>query len=83
MPIAKPSLWGVTSLVLLVGGWVVSVYGENLFRLTRHDAFMGCALIQFVAAVCGVIAAKKQSGLWLVAVLIEGFFWFTSFFYEL
>jgi hypothetical protein len=89
MSLKRPSIWGIASLLLLVVGFGFTSYIEALrdhgrpILVSRDDLYAVCALALFAAAVCGVIAAKKQSGFWLLAVLLEGYLFLLCFFYDL
>lgn len=90
MPITRPSRWGIASLLLLVVGIGFTNYNEGLYDQgrpmlvsSRSDLYAVCVLALFAAAVCGVIAAKKQSAFWLLAVLPEAWLRLLCFFYDL
>ena len=90
MPTTRPSTWGIASLLLLLVGLGFVMYNASLHEqgrpmlvASRAEVHGVCALALFVAAVCGVIAAKKQSAFWLLPVLVEGWFGLLCLFYDL
>ena len=77
MALAKQiSRSGIASFVLLVGGFVFPQYNLYLYDHGRKMLLPSwtavhqvCAVVGFVAVVCGVIATRRQGPLWLLTVL--------------
>ena len=67
---------GVASLLLLLGNFVFVEYNHYMFDHGRRMLLPSwtavhqvCAVVELAAVVCGVIAVKRQSPLWLLTVL--------------
>lgn len=69
------SWWGIASVALLFGQYV---FGEYNFRLedlgqaklmSRTTHYELCFALQSAAAVCGIIAMRRGTKLWLLAVV--------------
>jgi hypothetical protein len=66
--------WGIASLVLLVGDYLVWGYSFHLEDLgkplfSRVTGYEQCVVVQLAATVCGIIAMKRESRWWVVAVI--------------
>jgi carbon starvation protein CstA len=70
------SQWGIASLLLLLGGFAFGQYnlylydhGRTMLLPSWTAVHQVCAVVEFAAVVCGVIAIRRQSPLWLLTVL--------------
>ena len=70
------STWGIASLVLLVGGFVVDAYNGHLLHTHQTPLFSNatssqlCAVLLVTAAVCGVVAIRRGGSRWWSAVVV-------------
>ena len=67
--------WGIASLALLFGQYA---FGEHNFRLedvgqprlvSRTTHYELCLVLQSAAAICGIMAMKRGSKLWVLPVI--------------
>lgn len=70
------SLWGMTSLLLLLGGCILGEYdyllrehGRKPLFSTSATALQTCVVLQLTAAICGFIAMKRGSKAWVLTAL--------------
>ena len=69
------NMWGIASVILLVGDYLVSWYSFALQDSGRAPLFSTLAnyeqgvVVNLGAAVCGVMAVRRGSRWWLYAVL--------------
>jgi hypothetical protein len=69
------SKWGMTSMILLLGDSLTSLYNSYLYEHGRKMLFSFvtdseiCVIAQLAALVCGAIAMKQGSKWWVMAVL--------------
>jgi hypothetical protein len=83
------SLWGIASLILLVGNYLIGQYSFHLEDVGQAPLFSRmrnyelCIVMQLAAAVCGIIAMRRGSKLWLVTVLPASLFALGCFFGDL
>jgi len=86
----RTSLWGLASLVLLIGQFVVDGYNGYLLHnrraplLSNTAALEWCAVVQLGAAACGVIAIRRGgSRWWSMTVLLSTLLALSCYFGEL
>ena len=70
------SIWGIASLVLMVGER--AVWGCSLYQfvhgqtplLSSANSLELCSVVQLAAAVCGVVAIRRGGSRWWSAVVV-------------
>jgi hypothetical protein len=69
------SWWGIASLALLFGQYA---FGEYNFRLedvgqpglvSRTTHYELCLVVQSAAAICGIMAVKRGTKLWVLSII--------------
>ena len=69
-------VWGLASVVLLVGDSVVGVYNGYQLHYRQPALFSNatslqvCAIVQFAAALCAVIAIRRGGSRWWSVVVV-------------
>jgi len=66
--------WGIASVILLVGDYLVWWYSFHLEDLghplfSRVTGYEQCFVVQLAAAVCGIIAMRRGTKLWVLTVV--------------
>ena len=70
------SAWGIASLVLLVGQFVIGKYNVYLYDHHRPQLFSNatalqlCVVVQLAAVFCGVIAIRRGGSTWWLATVV-------------
>ena len=82
------NVWGLASLVLLVGHyffWSYTFHMEDLGHplFSRFIGLQLCVVAQVAAAACGIMAMRRGSGAWGIVVILAGWLAFTCFIGEL
>jgi hypothetical protein len=83
------NMWGLASVVLLVGNYLVGSYsfyqqGSGQVPLLSTVANHGlCVVMQLTAALCGIVAMRRGSPLWLFSVIPSAWLAFTCFLGEI
>jgi hypothetical protein len=79
------NVWGIASLLLLVGDYLLWWYsfeledvGRPLF--SRVTGLEQCAVAQLSAVVCGAIAMKRGSNWWALIIVPAAWLFLSCFF---